>query len=104
MRAALLSDIHANLEALDAVVQAGGARQLAAWFCLGDAAECGGAPAACVGGIHCLAAQALLGDHDAAGAGLLSPGGSSRTARRTGFPLHAGVVGHPRMEIPAPAS
>ncbi len=67
---AILADIHANLEALEAVLadaRACGATRFAA---LGDIIGFGGAPVACAERVRDLGAIALRGNHEAA---LLSP-------------------------------
>lgn len=70
MRLAVLSDIHANLEALDAVLDAGRARCVDAWLCLGDIVGYGADPHACLELVRDLTDQVVLGNHDAAAIGL----------------------------------
>jgi len=48
MRLAILSDIHANLEALEAVIAAGEQQKVDAWVCLGDIVGYGADPGPCV--------------------------------------------------------
>ncbi len=62
MRILVLSDIHANLEALEAVLADAGAWD-ALWF-LGDLVGYGPDPVACIDHIQRLAAVALAGNHD----------------------------------------
>ena len=72
MRIAVLSDIHGNLEALEAVlaeVDRLGVDQL---YSLGDIVGYGPSPAACVEIVRRRAAVSLMGKHDAAVAGLTS--------------------------------
>ena len=66
MLLAVLSDIHANLEALQAawrVVEARGADEI---VCLGDVVGYGPNPAACIDLIRAEASLCVLGNHDAA--------------------------------------
>lgn len=70
MRTAILSDIHGNLEALEAVladVDRVGADQICS---LGDIVGYGPAPAECIEIVRRRAAVSLVGNHDAAVAGL----------------------------------
>ncbi|WP_376792763.1 metallophosphoesterase family protein [Thermoflexus sp.] len=62
MRVLVLSDIHANLEALEAVLADAGAWD-ALWF-LGDLVGYGPDPVECIDRIQRLAAAALAGNHD----------------------------------------
>ena len=48
MRLALLSDIHANLEALDAILNEGRFRGVESWIFLGDIIGYGADPRACL--------------------------------------------------------
>lgn len=66
MSFAVLSDIHANLEALEAVLEAAFRRGVDKWFCLGDIVGYGADPAPCVERTRAAAAQVVLGNHDAA--------------------------------------
>ncbi len=73
MRLAVLSDVHANLAALQAVVAEAEARGVEAVVCLGDIVGYGPDPAACVDLVRERCAAAVMGNHDAAvatGAGL----------------------------------
>lgn len=72
MRFAFISDIHANLEALEAVIEDIGKNNIDETICLGDAVGYGANPNECVNLVkeHC--AIALLGNHDAAATGLLT--------------------------------
>lgn len=70
MRYAVFSDVHGNIEALEAVIARfeamGGIDH---WFCLGDIVGYGAEPDACCTRIRELADVTLLGNHDAAVAG-----------------------------------
>jgi predicted phosphodiesterase len=62
MRVLVISDIHANLEALEAVLADAGSWD-ALWF-LGDLVGYGPDPVACIDRLQVLAAVALAGNHD----------------------------------------
>ncbi|MEQ9503198.1 MAG: metallophosphoesterase family protein [Deltaproteobacteria bacterium] len=70
MRYAILSDIHGNIEALEAILarfdEIGGIDR---WYCLGDIVGYGAEPDACCSRIRDLCEVTLLGNHDAAVAG-----------------------------------
>ncbi len=69
MRIAILSDVHANLEALGAVEEALARLRPDRVVCLGDIVGYGANPAECCGRIRALCDVALLGNHDAAVSG-----------------------------------
>lgn len=69
MKAAVISDIHANLPALEAVLEAideSGAEEI---WCLGDAVGYGASPNECVGILEERCAIWLVGNHDLAALG-----------------------------------
>ncbi|MCB2203262.1 metallophosphatase family protein [bacterium] len=66
MRLAIISDIHANLEALRAVLDDIRIRQADRIVCLGDIVGYGADPAACVALVREHASICVLGNHDAA--------------------------------------
>ena len=70
MRIAVLSDIHGNLEALEAVIADVERVGVDAIWSLGDVVGYGPNPGACVEIVHARAAVSLIGNHDAAVAGL----------------------------------
>ncbi len=63
---ALLADIHANLEALEAVLADARAHGTTHWVVLGDTIGFGGAPLACAQRVQELHATALRGNHEEA--------------------------------------
>ncbi len=69
MRIAILSDVHANLEALAAVEAAIDRLAPDRVVCLGDVVGYGASPGACCDRVRALASVTLLGNHDAAVAG-----------------------------------
>ncbi len=64
MRHALLSDVHGNLEALDAVLADLATRGVEDVACLGDFVGYGASPAECIARLRGRVAVALLGNHD----------------------------------------
>src|SRR5436305_7178593 len=73
MRIAIVSDVHSNLEALEAVLQhaeaSGGVDEV---WCLGDIVGYGADPSAVIGTLRDRGAVAVAGNHDRAACGLLS--------------------------------
>ena len=69
MRLGIVSDVHANLEALVAVEAALARLKVDRVCCLGDVVGYGASPAACCDRVRALAGVTLLGNHDAAVAG-----------------------------------
>jgi len=70
VRYLILSDIHANLEALDAVMTAAGQDGYDKIICLGDIVGYGADPNACVDRVRGIASSVIRGNHDRACAGL----------------------------------
>ena len=72
MRALILSDIHANLEALEAVISDAESRGgFDSIWCLGDIVGYGPDPSACIGRIREFDLLAVAGNHDHAAIGLI---------------------------------
>ncbi|MGA3050719.1 MAG: metallophosphoesterase family protein [Chitinispirillaceae bacterium] len=71
MRRAFVSDIHANLEALEAVLEDIGKQAVDEIICLGDIVGYGAEPNECTEIIRKRSAIVLLGNHDAASVKLL---------------------------------
>ena len=69
MRIGIFSDVHANLEALSAVLDAYGTEEIDAYYCLGDVVGYGGSPNECSDLVREVAEVTILGNHDAAVAG-----------------------------------
>jgi predicted phosphodiesterase len=64
MRYGIFSDIHANLEALEAVVEAYKNESIDTYFCLGDFVGYGADPEACICSATALGLTAVAGNHD----------------------------------------
>ncbi|MBM4374229.1 MAG: metallophosphoesterase family protein [Deltaproteobacteria bacterium] len=69
MRLGIFSDVHANYEALSAVLEAFKAESIDEYHCLGDVVGYGGSPNECASIIRDVAKHTILGNHDAAVAG-----------------------------------
>ena len=80
MRALILSDIHGNLEALEAVLTAAG--KVDAVWNLGDVVGYGASPNEVVDGIRHLASKNVRGNHDKVASGECSPDGFNPSARQ----------------------
>lgn len=110
MRLALLSDVHANLPALQACLADGRAADVGGWVCAGDLVGWGPQPEECVALLREVGAVCVAGNHDLAATGqLASPRGtpaaleSMRRTRETlgpatleqlaGLPLMTSVEG-----------
>lgn len=72
MRIAIISDIHANLEALEAVIADIATQQVDEVLCLGDVVGYGANPNECLDLVKERCPMVLLGNHDAAAVGMLS--------------------------------
>jgi len=81
VRIGLLSDVHANLEALQAVLKSGHQRGVAQWICLGDLVGYGADPLACIQLVREHCQTVLMGNHDAAVAGLMDTRAFNAVAR-----------------------
>jgi predicted phosphodiesterase len=69
MRIGIFSDIHANYEALSAVLEALKHDHIDEYHCLGDVVGYGGSPNECADVVRDIAKNTILGNHDAAVAG-----------------------------------
>ncbi len=90
MRIGIFSDVHANLEALQAVLIAFRQAQIDRYICLGDTVGYGANPNECCQIIRDLADLVVLGNHDAACTGRLSAEWFNAAAR-------VAVEGHQQM-------
>src|SRR4029450_7452423 len=69
MRIGIFSDVHANIEALTAVLDAFKSERIDKYVCIGDVVGYGASPNECCDLIRKTAAYTILGNHDAAVAG-----------------------------------
>jgi predicted phosphodiesterase len=81
MRYAIISDLHANLQATEAVLADLSAQQADRVICLGDAIGYGPQPAEVLSLVHAHVQEMLMGNHEAAAAGLMNTDDFSRGAR-----------------------
>lgn len=81
MRTALISDIHGNLHALDAVMDVIRGLDAGRIFCLGDTVGYGARPSECVARVREACATVLLGNHDAVACGRAPSDGFNPVAR-----------------------
>jgi diadenosine tetraphosphatase ApaH/serine/threonine PP2A family protein phosphatase len=69
MRLGIFSDVHANYEALSAVLEAYRTERIDVFYCLGDTVGYGGSPNECADLVREVASKTILGNHDAAVSG-----------------------------------
>ncbi len=81
MREAFLSDVHGNLEALQAVEEALRALGVSRVHFVGDAVGYGPDPSACVGWVRANAVTSVVGNHDHAALGKTDTGSFNTLAR-----------------------
>jgi predicted phosphodiesterase len=91
MRFGIFSDVHANLEAMSAVVEAFKRERIDRYYCLGDVVGYGANPNECANIVRGLAQVTILGNHDAAVAGRMDYSYYYEAARQA-LDLHAGVL------------
>jgi diadenosine tetraphosphatase ApaH/serine/threonine PP2A family protein phosphatase len=72
MRVAVISDVHSNAEALEAVLEDGSQHGVGAWWCLGDVVGYGAEPDRVVERVRGLGAVTVAGNHDWAACGRIS--------------------------------
>jgi diadenosine tetraphosphatase ApaH/serine/threonine PP2A family protein phosphatase len=91
MRLGIFSDVHANVEALSAVLEALRRDPPDVYYCLGDVVGYGASPDACATMVRETAAVTILGNHDAAVAGRMDYSYYYDAARRA-LDLHASLL------------
>ena len=96
MRIGIFSDIHANLEALDAVLAALKEHRVDRYVCLGDTVGYGGNPNETCDRVRSVAAFTILGNHDAAVAGRMDYSYYYEAARQA-LDLHAASLSAENM-------
>lgn len=81
MRYGIISDIHGNLEALEAAKKALSRESIDRYLCVGDIVGYGANPSECVKETRKLGAIAICGNHDAAASGLIGTSNFNEAAR-----------------------
>jgi predicted phosphodiesterase len=97
MRFGVLSDIHANYEALSAVLEAYTHESIDEYYCLGDTVGYGGSPNECAEIIRESCKATILGNHDAAVAGRMDYSYYYEAARHA-LDTHAAMLGEASMQ------
>src|SRR5688572_19186042 len=96
MRIGVFSDIHANLEALSAVLEAYRKENIDVYYCLGDTVGYGGSPNECSDLVRELAKVTILGNHDAAVSGRMDYSYYYEAARHA-LDAHAAILSSENM-------
>jgi diadenosine tetraphosphatase ApaH/serine/threonine PP2A family protein phosphatase len=96
MRLGIFSDVHANLEALGAVLEAYGKEKIDVYYCLGDTVGYGGSPNECANLVRELARKTILGNHDAAVSGRMDYSYYYEAARHA-LDAHAAMISADNM-------
>jgi len=96
MRLGIFSDVHANYEALAAVIQAYRNERIDMYYCLGDVVGYGGSPNECANMVREIATRTILGNHDAAVAGRMDYSYYYEAARHA-LDLHAAWLSDENM-------
>src|ERR1041384_2353904 len=91
MRLGILSDIHANYEALSAVVEAFKSEDIDRYYCLGDTVGYGGSPNEWADVVRNLVEATILGNHDAAVSGRMDYSYYYEAARHA-LDVHAAMI------------
>lgn len=97
MRIGIFSDVHANVEALSAVVESLRRDNVDVHYCLGDVVGYGASPNECADIVRRVARVTILGNHDAAVAGRMDYSYYYEAARRA-LDLHAAMLSAENME------
>ena len=91
MRLGIFSDVHANIEALSAVMAGFQSQEIDEYYCLGDVVGYGASPNECADVVRETARVTILGNHDAAVAGRMDYSYYYEAARQA-LDLHATVL------------
>lgn len=97
MRLGIFSDIHANYEALGAVLEAYKSEGVEEYYCLGDTVGYGGSPNECARLVREVSKATILGNHDAAVAGRMDYSYYYEAARHA-LDVHATVLEADHLE------
>ncbi|MBK8171029.1 MAG: metallophosphoesterase family protein [Sandaracinaceae bacterium] len=96
MRLGIFSDVHANIEALTAVMGAFKQENIDEYYCLGDVVGYGASPNECADIVRQVAKVTILGNHDAAVAGRMDYSYYYEAARHA-LDTHAAVLSPENM-------
>src|SRR5262249_4135190 len=96
MRLGILGDIHANYEALSAVLEAYTHEDISQYYCLGDTVGYGGSPNECADVVREIARATILGNHDAAVSGRMDYSYYYEAARHA-LDVHAAMISPENM-------
>ena len=96
MRIAIFSDVHANIEALSAVMDAYKSEKIDKYVCIGDTVGYGASPNECCDIVRKQCAFTILGNHDAAVAGRMDYS-YYYDAARNALDMHANQLTEPNM-------
>ena len=96
MRLGIFSDIHANLEALSAVLEAYKTERIDVYYCLGDTVGYGGSPNECADLVRETSRKTILGNHDAAVSGRMDYSYYYEAARHA-LDAHAAMLSENNM-------
>ena len=97
MRLGIFSDVHANIEALSAVMEGFRPEGIDQFFCLGDVVGYGGSPNECADVVRDVAEVTILGNHDAAVAGRMDYSYYYEAARQA-LDKHASMLTDTNLE------
>lgn len=96
MRLGIFSDVHANFEALSAVLEAYRKERIDVYYCLGDTVGYGGSPNECCDLVRELSKVTILGNHDAAVSGRMDYSYYYEAARHA-LDAHAAILSSENM-------
>ncbi len=96
MRLGIFSDVHANYEALSAVLEAYRKERIDVYYCLGDTVGYGGSPNECCDLVRDLSKVTILGNHDAAVSGRMDYSYYYEAARHA-LDAHAAILSSDNM-------
>ena len=96
MRLGIFSDVHANIEALSAVMEAFEREAIDEFYCLGDVVGYGASPNECADIVRQVARTTIVGNHDAAVAGRMDYSYYYEAARHA-LDYHASLLSEQNM-------
>src|SRR5512146_2317838 len=96
MRLGIFSDVHANYEALSAVLEAYESEAIDVFYCLGDTVGYGGSPNECADLVREVSKITILGNHDAAVSGRMDYSYYYEAARHA-LDVHAAMISPENM-------